>query len=402
MTKPFRKIADIPVARYTGSFDSALERTLVYIAKLFRSTEQNEINPGHVTRTFDWDGEYLYTPCDCELAANVWSISNKNKVSRLGTSSESLATMYAYQFGEQGEAIFGNRGQLLYCNNAGHVQRLNIQPLDHMDSIKVAKDKRRVFFIEESGGQSELVAVEKGSSSSIDRRSFVVRSGQAVDPSGIFHLCVCEPKEENSYLVLYTKIYCGKYVSEEKDLYVMKMNYPGKVKHRTISGIHAIAGNPKKAECIVLGRTLALICLETLKIIKEAELTGPRDVDYYFNNVICFSPCGGYVAVSYNADGDIEIRDAVTLKVVKTLSNNWGFPQADIAWDVSGQFLACRMHSVESGVTTLVVWDTRTGAVCLQDRSSPTDEVPVAFRWSPYSSCIANLVDCQRIALYQQ
>ncbi|MDF1866671.1 MAG: hypothetical protein P1U70_17675, partial [Saprospiraceae bacterium] len=72
------------------------------------------------------------------------------------------------------------------------------------------------------------------------------------------------------------------------------------------------------------------------------------------------------------------------------------------AWDISGRFLACRYKNRETCKIILVVWDVKNKAEILRVETGKVNFSDIGFRWSPYSSKLACLVDQSRIQVFDK
>jgi hypothetical protein len=159
---------------------------------------------------------------------------------------------------------------------------------------------------------------------------------------------------------------------------------------------------------VVLGRKLTLLSLPDLKTVRSVELSfagNAGNVNPAYA-IVAYSSNGQYFALVRAGNGDVEIRDAGTLETVYALDSR-GLSLSDMAWDCTGNYLACRFAVPSDPVKSeLTVFDIRSQEIVFNITISNKKEkagkyADTVFRWSPRTTELACLIDNQRIRIYK-
>jgi hypothetical protein len=403
--KSFERTLDIGVAKYTGSPGPI--KLLEGIVKIFSGQGWNSTDEGHFTRTFDWNGYTIWTPCDCHLAANEWLLNTGEFSYRLKSDTmESLATMYVFQCGMG--CVFGNGGQLFYGDKNGNLQRLlDTNSVFNIKSINTAKlEGNSILLLKDFNtiDDAALILFERTNASEkfeehkiqIDKKFF--KDSETHSSYRSWNLKYLENRKSSlSYAFMYTTS-SNTDLDTVNDLILISPSSKEVLKSCRLSGIQSISKHPGENLLAVLGKELMILSIPELDLIEKRKLPVTRDIDA--NGAISFSTCGRFIALTYSVNGEVEIRDAQTLDIINVF-DGYGRPQPDMSWDITGRYLACRFESRERHNPTVVVWDTKSCKKVLHTESSTTRFVPVAIRWAPNSTKLACLVNNKRIQVFE-
>lgn len=409
----FKEIQDIAVARYTGSIDN-FSKTIIKISDFFSGSKKDtlsEPHEGHYTRNFDWDGGYIFTPCDCFLAANSWRAYDGNFINRYnGDTDESYATMLSLKCGSG--VIFGNGLNLYYSENYKNPLKFTtakygfeIESLS-TDNIGKAffaisglkngeKEGVYLFFGKRNysvGEEFKLGLILIPNEESSPSRNLTTNSGRTV------HL----PSATGKFVGIYNSVQ-NNYINEISYLYIIDYINEKKLFKFRLKGIQDVSKHPVKDYLAVIGKELTIVSYIEGKIVKSVELPIARRESNYegIDSVICYSRCGRYIALTYSVTGEVEIRNAESLNI-EFILEGYGIPQGEMSWDITSNFLACRFRNRERYEYILIVWDLRTRQVVLKTPSSRTEVIHTGFKWSETSTTIACLVDQKRIKIFQK
>ncbi len=338
---------------------------------------------GYDISSFDWDGKSIWTPCDCGLATNKWSAKTGEIIKRLGGGiiSRNYKTLYVHLCGEG--VIYGNGVALLFSNIISHPKVILEEPFEIHD-IYATKDGSTIILLKDD---KHLTIIERSNSSN-DFREYSILTNNAGEKLKFFE----NTPVNMSYIFRYSS----------QDLNLISLKEKSVVNSCTINGIKDFSKHPDKDLLIVLGDKLTLLSLPDLEIISSANLSSDRDASYGVINLICYSPCGKYLALSYATGGKVEIWDARELKYLYKFDGA-GVPMYNaLSWDFSGRYLACSFKH-KASEATLIVWDAVSKEEVLKTESScPSFNLKSPpFKWSPTSTKIACLVGNKRIQIFE-
>lgn len=414
MSRAFRKTIEFVVGKYTGDTHlSPAWKVLDTIFNLFSKDNKNELGKEETINSFDWDGDTLFTSCDCHVAANLWNSTTKQLISRRSYTvnnfdRESWSTMFSIKCGYSDGVLFGNGSHLFYSEKHESTKKLNTGKFN-CNSVNVFDNGKQLVYLQESTSNTpvELILQKRGPARGSKFKEQVIPIDEVVSNHKhmleYLNVSVFEMVQiKQTYVCLFSRLILGnRDLQEAQDLFLVNIHDNLSVKHKSITGIHHVSGHPSRPEIVVLGERLTILSVESLEIIQEVELPNTRDTQCIFNNVVSHSACGKYLAISYAINGEVEILDSTTLEVQQILGGSFGFPQPEMSWDITGRFLACRFYGREHREATLVVWDIKSHQVVLQTKSSITNDSKVSFKWCPKSTKLLNLIDNQKIEIFE-
>ncbi|WP_299210968.1 hypothetical protein [uncultured Dokdonia sp.] len=392
----FKKTLDLGVAKYMGEQDG-FTKFVGGVLSAFSNRQSSDVDEGHHTRNFDWDGYSILTPCDCELAANEWLVNSGQHQKHMLGSSESYATMFALKCGLN--TIFGNGGNLyVYRHDVRQHFSKDDFPFD-IENLKISKEGYEIISLSKKNDLS-IIMLKRNNPSEDFQPSKITIDKNALTNQGYssWKLNLLENISPSvSYVALYS-VADNDSLSEEKDLILIDYKADNIVEYGKIAGLQDFSKHPSSEKIAVLGKDLTVRSLKDFTIVTSTELPIARNK--YDRGVISFSSCGLYIAISYAVNGEIEVRSADDLKILKTFEG-YGIPQSDIAWDTTGRYLACRFMNRERFGYKLLVWDFKESKEVLNTASSEVEFIDAAFKWHPSSTKLACLVDKKRIQIFE-
>jgi hypothetical protein len=396
----FSLTLDLPVARSMRPLNG-FENFLMLFQSLFDKSPQSDVDDGHVTRNFDWDGTYVWTPCDCKLAVNTWAINSGNHLSYINQNNESKATLIAKKCGYG--SVFGN-GFHLYCSSMNSIiQEIEseLMPFD-IYSLVVAKNsgKEMVSILTKDSQLKLGIFLRDAASKPFKYHQFEIKSEYISDNySSNWNVKLIEDSDwRKSYTLLYGTTNNNE-LEKDRDLMLIDLYNDKILAHQTLSGVQDVDLHPNRHKIVVLGKRLSILNRENLKV--EVKTLLPTTRPPHEKGVVAFSRCGRFISVSYNASGDIEIRDAERLNLLHSFSG-YGKPFSDISWDITGRFLACRYKNRESRRRyLLIIWDLMAKKEILKTEASEVEFSNYGLMWSEYSTSIGFLVNKSRVQIYE-
>ncbi|MDC8445465.1 MAG: hypothetical protein LV471_06000 [Nitrosomonas sp.] len=402
----FKQIADFDVARYMGVRSGLSKCADGFFRDLF--VGHNNAFPDETLHgAFDWDGEIIYVPCGYESAFNAWSSIGRflKHVQSNHDANRKACFVYHCAGVVDGGIIFGNNRKVfcasVYTNTA--VQEIFDAKGDctiDMQSLSVTTDGTIVFKAD------HVLYILSRSDDAIT--GYITQTIPLNSRINRFKLLENERDNDFSYVAASEMIKPGATLEGTAKLWLISLKSSSVINRLEMEHIFDFSRHPYKPELIVLGRKLILLSLPDLKTIRSVALsfTGDTGNADLVNTNVVYSPNGQYFALTYADNGDVEIRGAGTLETVYTF-NGRGFPLVDMAWDSTGNYLACRF-AVPSDPTKseLTVFDIRSQEIVFNITTNHKKEQAgkypeTIFRWSPRTTELACLIDNQRIRIYK-
>ncbi len=399
----FKQIADFDVARFMGDRSGLGKCADGIFRDLF--VGHNHAFPDEVMHgTFDWDGENIYAPCAHESAFNTWSSIGRFFKHVQGDIDTRQETYYVYHCANaaSGNIIFGDN-RTVFCA-AGHTSTT-------AQKIFAAKEDRTFDVRHLSVMTNGTVVFKAGQTLYIlspDNAMIGYVTHTVPLDSGISWFKLLENRLDSdfSYVVVCETKKSAVTLEESGKLCLIDLKTNSVINRLGVDGLQDCSQHPQKPELVVLGRKLTLLSLPDLKTVRSVPLSFPGNTRNVRSAcaVVKHSPSGHHFALAYADNGTVEIRDAKTLEMMHTL-NGCGVPLPDMAWDSTGNYLACRFTDRPGQTKTeLMVFDIRS-----QERifnitisNKKIEQYPdTVFRWSPRAAELACLIDNQRIHVYK-
>lgn len=403
----FKQIADFDVARFMGDRSRLSKCADGFFRDLF--VGHNNAFPDEVMHgAFDWDGEIIYAPCAYESAFNAWSSIGrffKHVQSDPGDIDARQETYYVYHCANAaaGNIVFGDN-RTVFCA-AGHIstttQKIFTAKGDRTfdaQHLSVATDGTVVF---KSDQVLYILSCSDNAMTGYVTHTIPLGSG-----ASWFKLLENKLDNDFSYVAVCETKKSAVTREESGKLWLIGLKTNGVINRLGIDGIQDCSRHPQKPELVVLGQKLTLLSLPDLKTIRSVALSlnGSTKNVHPACAAVTHSPNSRHFALAYAGNGDVEIRDARTLEMMHTL-NGRGFPLPDMAWDSTGNYLACRFADQPGQTKTeLAVFDIRSQEIVFKIaiNNKITESFPgTFFKWSPHATELACLIDNQRIQVYK-
>jgi hypothetical protein len=400
----FRQVADFDVARYMGVRSGLGQCADGFFRDLFVG-HNNALPDERLHGAFDWDGEIIYVPCGYESAFNAWSSIGRFLKHVQSNDDAGRKASFVYHCVADGGIIFGNDRTVFSA------------------SIHTSTAVQKIF--EAKGGstidaQSLSVTTDGTIVFKVDHVLYILsRSGDAITGyithtiplnSRINRSKLLENRLDSdfSYVAVSETIKSGATPEESARLWLIGLKSNSVINRLEMEHILDFSRHPYKPELVVLGRKLTLLSLPDLKTVRSVELSfagNAGNVNPAYA-IVAYSSNGQYFALVRAGNGDVEIRDAGTLETVYALDSR-GLSLSDIAWDCTGNYLACRFAVPSDPVKSeLTVFDIRSQEIVFNITISNKKEkagkyADTVFRWSPRTTELACLIDNQRIRIYK-
>jgi len=404
----FRQIADFDVARYMG-IRSGLGKCADGFFRDFFVGHNNAFPDEILHGAFDWDGEIIYVPCGYESAFNAWSSigrflkhvqSNQHDANR-------KACFVRYCAGVvDGGIIFGNDRTIFSAS---------VHTSTAVQKIFEAKENCTIEVYSLSVTADGAIVFKSGHTLHILSHSGNAVSGYVTQSiplnSGISRFKLLENRQDSdfSYLAACEASKSAAKLGEPAKLWLISLKSNSVINRLEMESVLDFSRHPYKPELVVLGHNkLTLLSLPDLKTIRSVVLPfagNAENADPVYANV-AYSPNGQCFALTYGDNGSVEIRDASTSETIHTL-NGRGFPLVDMAWDSTGNYLACRFAVPSDPIKSeLTVFDIRSQEIVfditINHKKDKAGKYPeTVFRWSPRATELACLIDNQRIRIYK-
>lgn len=402
----FKQIADFDVARYRG-VRSGLGKCADGLFRDFFVGHDNALPDERLHGAFDWDGEIIYVPCGYESAFNAWSSIGrflKHVQSNHHDASRKVCFVRYCTGVVDGGIIFGN-DRIIFSA-----------------SVHTSTAVQKIFETKE-GCTIDVHSLSVTADGTIVFKADYVlyilsRSGNAITGyvtqsiplnSGINKIKLLEHRLDSdfSYVAACEARKSAAKLGEPAKLWLVSLKSSSVINRLEMESILDFSRHPYKPELVVLGQNkLTLLSLPDLKTVRSVALPfAGGNPDPVCANAV-YSPNGQYFALTYAGNGDVEIRGAGTLETVYTL-NGRGFPLVDMAWDSTGNYLACRFAVPFDPVKfELTVFDIRSQEIVfditINHQKETAEKSPeTVFRWSPRATELACLIDNQRIRIYK-